>query len=128
VVNFTGRIALRRAHRSGLGTGHSSLAYLRQFPVNAIKIDRAFITDGAQSPEGRALMQTFVQLGKALRIETIAEGIEDNAQLAVIRAERCDSAQGFLFARPMPADAIEQLFEAKGPGPADQLTAPAFGN
>jgi diguanylate cyclase (GGDEF)-like protein len=95
------------------GTGHSSLAYLRQFPVDAIKIDRAFITDVSQSLEGRALIQTFVQLGKALNIETIAEGIEDNSQLSVIRAEQCDSGQGFLFARPMSADAIEQLFEAK---------------
>jgi diguanylate cyclase (GGDEF)-like protein len=95
------------------GTGHSSLAYLRQFPVDAIKIDRAFITDVSQSLEGRALIQTFVQLGKALKIETIAEGIEDNSQLSVIRAEQCDSGQGFLFARPMSADAIEELFEAK---------------
>jgi EAL domain-containing protein (putative c-di-GMP-specific phosphodiesterase class I) len=73
-------------------------------------------------------MQTFVQLGKALRIETIAEGIEDTAQLEVVRSERCDSAQGFLFARPMPADAIEQLFEESGTGSAAQLTAPALGN
>jgi diguanylate cyclase (GGDEF)-like protein len=95
------------------GTGHSSLAYLRQFPVDALKIDRAFITDVSQSLEGRALIQTFVQLGKALNIETIAEGIEDNEQLSVIRAEQCDSGQGFLFARPMSAEAIEELFEAK---------------
>jgi diguanylate cyclase (GGDEF)-like protein len=95
------------------GTGHSSLAYLRQFPVDAIKIDRAFITDVSQSLEGRALIQTFVQLGKALKIETIAEGIEDTSQLSVIKAEHCDSGQGFLFARPMSPEAIEELFEAK---------------
>jgi len=59
-------------------------------------------------------LQTFVQLGKALNIETIAEGIEENSQLAVIRAEQCDSGQGFLFARPLPAGAIEELFEVRG--------------
>jgi diguanylate cyclase (GGDEF)-like protein len=107
------------------GTGHSALAYLRQFPVDAIKIDRTFVTDVAHSPEGRALMQTFVQLGKALRLETIAEGIEDNSQLEVIRSERCDSAQGFLFARPMPADAIEQLFEAGTATPSSSATTSA---
>jgi EAL domain-containing protein (putative c-di-GMP-specific phosphodiesterase class I) len=98
---------------------------MRQFPVDAIKIDRAFISDLSESTGGRALIQTFVQLGKALRIKTVAEGIEDRTQLAVIRAEQCDSAQGFLFARPMPADAIEQLFEAGTATPSSSATTSA---
>jgi diguanylate cyclase (GGDEF)-like protein len=95
------------------GTGHSSLAYLRQFPVDAMKIDRTFITGISDSHDGKALIQTFVQLGKALNIETVAEGIEDDSQLAMLQADQCDSGQGFLLARPMAPDAVETLFETK---------------
>jgi diguanylate cyclase (GGDEF)-like protein len=91
------------------GAGHSSLAYMRQLPVDAIKIDRAFISDLSESTGGRALIQTFVQLGKALRIKTVAEGIEDRTQLAVIRAEQCEGGQGYLFAHPLVAAALEAL-------------------
>jgi len=95
------------------GTGHSSLAYLRQFPVDSIKIDRAFITGLSDSREGKALIRTLVQLGKALKIETVAEGIEENAQLSMLREEHCDSGQGFLFARPIDPDQVEFLYDAK---------------
>ncbi len=91
------------------GTGYSSLAYLRQFPVDALKIDRSFISGVAASTESKALIHTLVQLGKDLGLETLGEGIEDNAQLQNLRREQCDLGQGFLFARPLdPAD-IEAL-------------------
>ena len=93
------------------GTGHSSLAYLREFPVDSIKIDRSFITGIDESSEGKALIQTLIQLGKALNIETVAEGIEENSQLTVLQEEHCDSGQGFLFARPISPGEVEQLFE-----------------
>ena len=64
------------------GTGYSSLAYLRQFPVDALKIDRSFIAAMADSPESGALIHTLVELGRTLGLETLAEGIEDNDQLA----------------------------------------------
>jgi diguanylate cyclase (GGDEF)-like protein len=87
------------------GTGYSSLGHLRQFPVDALKIDRSFITGLASNLEGESLLHTLVQLGKALSIETIAEGIEQPNELSLLRGEQCDGGQGFLFARPLDAAA-----------------------
>jgi diguanylate cyclase (GGDEF)-like protein len=89
------------------GTGYSSLAYLQRFPVDALKIDRSFISRMNQDHDGEALIRTLVQLGKSLAIETLAEGIEQSGELALLREERCDSGQGFLFARPLDVDACE---------------------
>ena len=89
------------------GTGYSSLAYLQQFPIDALKIDRSFISRLGEGHEGEILLRSLVQLGKALSIETLAEGIERPHELSLIRQEHCDSGQGFLFARPLDATAIE---------------------
>jgi EAL domain-containing protein (putative c-di-GMP-specific phosphodiesterase class I) len=89
------------------GTGYSSLAYLQQFPVDSIKIDRSFISSMANSPESGALIRTLVQLGKNLGLETLAEGIEETDQYSRLEREHCDSGQGYLFARPLDADAVE---------------------
>ncbi len=89
------------------GTGYSSLAYLRQFPVDALKIDRSFISAMADSPESGALIHTLVELGRTLGLETLAEGIEDNDQLQKLREEHCDRGQGFLFSKPIEPAAIE---------------------
>ncbi|MDX6525236.1 MAG: hypothetical protein QOI43_747, partial [Gaiellales bacterium] len=89
------------------GTGYSSLAYLRQFPVDALKIDRSFISNLGTSTDAAAIIHALVQLGKTLSIETLAEGIEDHDQLRQLQREQCDQGQGFLFARPLRADAIE---------------------
>ena len=88
------------------GTGYSSLAHLRQFPVDALKIDRSFITGLAENLEGEGLIRTLVQLGKALSIETIAEGIEQPNELDLLLGERCDGGQGFLFARPLVQEGL----------------------
>jgi diguanylate cyclase (GGDEF)-like protein len=101
------------------GTGYSSLAYLQRFPVDELKIDRSFVSQIDGAPQRDALIRTFVQLGRSLKIETIAEGIEDQAQLERLQAERCDIGQGFLFARPMEADQCREFVErwaAKRPG------------
>jgi EAL domain-containing protein (putative c-di-GMP-specific phosphodiesterase class I) len=102
------------------GTGYSSLAHLQQFPVDALKIDRSFISRLTESSEGETLMHTLVQLGKALSIETLAEGIEQQQELSLLQAEHCDSGQGFLFARPLDVDATEAFLEnwAKNGAPA----------
>jgi diguanylate cyclase (GGDEF)-like protein len=89
------------------GTGYSSLAYLRQFPVDSLKIDRTFITSLARSREAHALAHTLIQLGKALGLQTLAEGVEESDQVRELRIEGCDLAQGYLFARPMAPDALE---------------------
>ncbi len=90
------------------GTGYSSLAYLRQFPVDSLKIDRTFITNVARSSEAHALAHTLIQLGKALGLETLAEGVEDHSQVLELKREGCDLAQGFLFARPFRAEGLER--------------------
>ena len=88
------------------GTGYSSLAYLRQFPVDSLKIDRTFITGLEISNEAHALTHTLIQLGKALGLQTLAEGVEHHDQVLELQREGCDLAQGFLFARPLTADAV----------------------
>jgi EAL domain-containing protein (putative c-di-GMP-specific phosphodiesterase class I) len=85
------------------GTGYSSLAHLQRFPVDALKIDRSFVSRLTEEVEGETLVHTLVQLGKALSIETLAEGIEQTHELSLLQGERCDSGQGFLFARPLEA-------------------------
>jgi diguanylate cyclase (GGDEF)-like protein len=91
------------------GTGYCSLGYLQDFPVDALKIDRSFITGISSSPEAGALIHTLVQLGKTLGIETYAEGIEVPSQLQHLQNEECDSGQGYLFARPLSADALDDF-------------------
>jgi diguanylate cyclase (GGDEF)-like protein len=85
------------------GTGYSSLAYLQQFPVDALKIDRRFVA------EAGPLVQTLVQLGRSLGLRTVAEGIEDEAQLAHLRELGCDRGQGYLFAPPLEVAALERF-------------------
>jgi diguanylate cyclase (GGDEF)-like protein len=93
------------------GTGYSSLAHLQRFPVDALKIDRSFIARLTENPEGETLIHTLVQLGKALALETLAEGIEKQHELSLLREERCDSGQGFLFARPLDAEATATFLD-----------------
>jgi len=93
------------------GTGYSSLAYLQQFTVDTLKIDRSFIAGMGVSPEGDALIHTLMQLGRALHLETLAEGIEEVAQLSQLQSEHCNLGQGYLLARPLPPDEIKELFE-----------------
>ena len=98
------------------GTGYSSLAYLQRFPVDELKIDRSFVSQLAGGADNEALIRTFVQLGKSLAIETIAEGIEDQVQLEQLRAEQCDVGQGFLFAKPLASEDCEQFLRSWLPG------------
>ena len=109
------------------GTGYSSLAHLQRFPVDALKIDRSFISGLSSNDEGETLIHTLVQLGKALSIETFAEGIEQQHELSLLKDEDCDSGQGFLFARPLDVDATEAFLRDWAgnalPGPGASATA-----
>lgn len=91
------------------GTGYSSLAYLRQFPIDVLKIDRSFVSGVADTEEAAALVHSMVMLGAALHLETIAEGVESHAQRRHLTAEKVDSAQGFLFARPLEAEDVSAM-------------------
>ncbi|HEY5192813.1 MAG TPA: EAL domain-containing protein [Solirubrobacteraceae bacterium] len=107
------------------GTGYSSLAYLQRFPVDALKIDRSFISKMSNDAEGETLIRTLVQLGKSLSIETLAEGIEQAQELSLLREESCDTGQGFLFARPLDLSECESFLDnwagAVAPIPGSEL-------
>jgi diguanylate cyclase (GGDEF)-like protein len=94
------------------GTGYSSLAYLQQFPVDCLKIDKSFTSAMVGSPESEALIRTFVQLGRDLGLTTLAEGVETASEMDLLRADRVDEAQGYLFARPLSPEALEAEFLA----------------
>ncbi len=93
------------------GTGYSSLAHLQRFPVDALKIDRSFISGLSNNDEGETLIHSLVQLGKALSIQTFAEGIEQQQELSLLKDEDCDNGQGFLFARPLDVAATEAFLQ-----------------
>jgi diguanylate cyclase (GGDEF)-like protein len=100
------------------GTGYSSLAYLRQFPVDIIKIDKSFVSGAGDVPDSCALARAIVQLGQTLRLSTVAEGIETGAQLTAMRGAGCEYGQGFHFAKPVPASELAVLLDlgAETPG------------
>jgi diguanylate cyclase (GGDEF)-like protein len=98
------------------GTGYSSLAYLQQFPVDCIKIDRSFTNAITTSPESKALIGTLVQLGRDLGLKTLAEGVETVDEMDHLRAEHVDEAQGFLMSRPLDPGTLEtRLLEPTRP-------------
>jgi diguanylate cyclase len=88
------------------GTGYSSLAYLQKLPLDAVKIDRSFITPLFDDAGTSAIVRAAIELSHALGLETIAEGVEDQAVVEMLTAMGCDAAQGYVFARPMPADKL----------------------
>jgi EAL domain-containing protein (putative c-di-GMP-specific phosphodiesterase class I) len=85
------------------GTGYSSLTYLKRFPVDVLKIDRAFIRDLTTDASDAALTTAIIAMGQSLGLELIAEGVETLAQADFLLAKGCVVAQGFLFARPLPS-------------------------
>jgi diguanylate cyclase (GGDEF)-like protein/PAS domain S-box-containing protein len=96
------------------GTGYASLSYLTRYPLTRIKIDRSFVQKiGSQSAgEDTAIVRSIIVMGRNLGLEVIAEGVETAAQAAFLNAEGCHELQGFLFGKPMPADAFEDLLKA----------------
>jgi diguanylate cyclase (GGDEF)-like protein/PAS domain S-box-containing protein len=91
------------------GTGYSSLAYLRRFPFDTLKIDRAFVRELLTSRDARAIVRNILALAKSLRMATVAEGVEEPAQVNVLASEGCDLVQGYYVSRPMPADEVEKF-------------------
>jgi diguanylate cyclase (GGDEF)-like protein/PAS domain S-box-containing protein len=90
------------------GTGYSSLSYLRQFPVTRLKIDRSFIQDVAINPDDAAITTAIIDMAKALSLKVIAEGVETEAQMAFLRAHRCDQIQGYFFSKPLTVENLEK--------------------
>ena len=94
------------------GTGYSSLSYLRSFPFDKVKIDRSFTCDVCTNAEASAIARTIIALCRSLGMRTIAEGVENEEQLAFLRAEQCHEAQGFLFSHPVPAARLPGYLES----------------
>ena len=107
-------VALERLRELGVhlsvddfGTGYSSLAYLRRFPVDALKVDRSFVAGLGKDPEDSAIVEAVVSMAHSLRLSVVAEGVETEEQLARLRDLGCELAQGFYFAAPVPPSALE---------------------
>jgi EAL domain-containing protein (putative c-di-GMP-specific phosphodiesterase class I) len=94
------------------GTGYCSLAYLKRFPIDILKIDCSFVADLSESEDARTLVRTLVRLGTDLGLVTLAEGIETSGQLDELRRQHCAVGQGYLFARPLEPAALEELLRA----------------
>jgi EAL domain-containing protein (putative c-di-GMP-specific phosphodiesterase class I) len=107
------------------GTGYSSLSYLKRFPIDKLKIDRAFIRDVSSDGDDAAIVQATIGLAHNLRLKVVAEGVENVEQLQLLRNLGCDEYQGYHMSKPMPAQEFEQcLRRADANVPA--AATPAF--
>jgi EAL domain-containing protein (putative c-di-GMP-specific phosphodiesterase class I) len=97
------------------GTGHSSLNYLRQIPLDSVKIDRSFVMNMTTSPHDAAIIKSIIALAHSLNFKVIAEGVETERQFAFLSEQGCDEVQGFLFSKPVPADIFTQLLKEGKP-------------
>ncbi len=86
------------------GTGYSSFSYLKRLEINKLKIDQSFIRDLPRAPDDQAIVRAIIQMGQSLSLRVIAEGVEDEAVLTALQDLQCNEAQGYFFARPLPAD------------------------
>ncbi len=101
------------------GTGWSSLAYLKRFPLDRIKIDRAFVRDIVTDSDTAAIVRSILDLARQLKLDCIAEGVETAEQLDYLRGESCPSIQGFLFSKPIPVDAVPDVLRSGLPAVDD---------
>ena len=92
------------------GTGYSSLRYLQQLPLDALKIDRSFVSPSHAGATDHALIETIVSLARKFNLRTVAEGVETNQQLHFLASVGCDEAQGFKLGKPLSPEALEARF------------------
>jgi EAL domain-containing protein (putative c-di-GMP-specific phosphodiesterase class I) len=108
------------------GTGYSSLNHLHSFPFDVLKIDRSFVSRMTDGEQPLQIVRTIIELARVLGMDVVAEGIETCEQYLLLRQMGCRFGQGFLFARPMPAEAISELLRLPGrvlPDPEEDKTA-----
>ena len=95
------------------GTGYSSLSYLKRFPIDTVKIDQNFVRDLAHSANDGEIISAVISMARALKLHVVAEGVETEAQLEFLRRQRCETIQGFLYSRPLPAEDFEAILAAR---------------
>jgi EAL domain-containing protein (putative c-di-GMP-specific phosphodiesterase class I) len=100
-----------RAALDDFGTGYSSLAYLSRLPIETLKVDRSFVRGMTEQASQTSIISAIISLAQALRLKTVAEGVETEPQAQLLRLLRCDQAQGFLFSKPVAADQLESLLK-----------------
>ena len=95
------------------GTGYSSLSYLKRFPIDSLKIDQSFVRDLTSSPDDAAIATSIILMGHSLKLNVVAEGVEDESQLAFLQVLQCNEVQGYLFSPPVPPEqAVRFLTES----------------
>ena len=111
--------ALEQLHDFGIhismddfGTGYSSLSYLKRFPIDTIKIDRSFVSDIDTSPDDAEIIHTIINMGQTLKRKIIAEGVETQAQLDILKSYNCDEIQGYFFSKPLDAETFGTFIKA----------------
>ncbi len=111
-------ITLRELSRLGVqlsmddfGRGYSSLYYLKRFPMNALKIDRSFVSDIDVDPDSASIVHTIINMSRSLNLKVVAEGVETAEQLAFLREHQCDQLQGYLFSRPISDEEVTELLQ-----------------
>jgi diguanylate cyclase (GGDEF)-like protein/PAS domain S-box-containing protein len=92
-----------------LGTGYSSLSYLRKFPIDALKIDRSFVSHISAAGDDTSIVTAVISMARSLKLRVVAEGVETSEQLAFLQTHECDEAQGYLFSRPVPPQIFAKL-------------------
>jgi diguanylate cyclase (GGDEF)-like protein/PAS domain S-box-containing protein len=95
------------------GTGYSSLAYLQRLPLDQLKIDRSFVRDLVENPNDAVIVETIIAMGRQLRLQVLAEGVETEAQYAFLNARGCEQFQGYLFDPPLPLEEFERVLAAR---------------
>jgi len=93
------------------GTGYSSLAYLKRFAVDKLKIDQSFVRDIVKDKEDASIVKTIIQMAKSFNLKSIAEGVENEEVLNVLKEFECDEVQGYYFAKPMIADDFQDYYK-----------------
>jgi len=118
-------IAIKALHDAGIhvamddfGTGYSSLSYLKRFPIDTIKIDRSFVNDIATNPDDAEIIRTIISMGRTLNRKIVAEGVESEDQLKLLKEYRCDQIQGYYLSRPLPAHELQMFMMDRQAGQA----------
>jgi diguanylate cyclase (GGDEF)-like protein len=103
------------------GTGYSSLSYLRKLPIDALKIDQSFVRQISTTPDDTTIVSAIISMGRSLRLKVVAEGVESAEDVAFLKKQECDEAQGFFFGRPVNAECFAEMYKMQ-PNRGEQAT------